>query len=56
MVQRINRGIHVYRVYKITRVNMGTQKKLYYFNAHTGDIEVYMVYSMAKVNMGTQDM
>ena len=37
----------VYKVYSMTRVNMGSQD-IY--------IGVYRVYSMTRVNMGTQDI
>ena len=40
------RGIGVYRVYSITKVNMGTQDIYGY----------YRVYSITRVNMATQDI
>ena len=44
--------IGVYRVYVITRVNMGTEDK----HGYTGYTRVYRVYSVTRVNMGTEDM
>ena len=52
---RYTRYIKAYKVYSITRVNMGTQD-IYGYTGYTGYIGVYRVYNITRVSMGTQNI